>query len=72
MKTVVASLILFSTVHANACSVCFQGNHARSAYLATTGALLSLPLLLVGGFIIVIRRRMKAVDEAAKKENQST
>ena len=71
MKTLIASLLLLGSIHANACSVCFQGNQARTAYLATTGALLSLPLLLVGGFVIVIRRRMKAVEIAAQREDQS-
>ena len=67
MKALIASLLLIGTVQANACAVCFQNNHARSAYLATTGALLSLPIFLVGGFIIVIRRRMKALDTESEQ-----
>ena len=59
MKALVTTLLLLGASHAQACAVCFQGNHARSAYLATTGALLSLPVLLVGGIILVIRKRMK-------------
>ena len=62
MRTLVASLLVFGTTHANACAVCFQNNHARTAYLTTTGALLLLPITLVGGFIIVIRRRMTAME----------
>lgn len=59
MKALVLSALLLGTAHASACAVCFQGNHARKAYLATTGALIALPALLVGGFVVVIRRRMK-------------
>lgn len=59
MKALVLSVLMLGTVHASACAVCFQNNHARSAYLATTGVLLSLPIAIVGGFIMVIRRRMK-------------
>lgn len=59
MRVLVLSFLLLGTVHAGACAVCFQGNHARTAYLATTGALIALPAMLVGGFVVVIRRRMK-------------
>lgn len=59
MKALVLSLLLLGTAQAGACAVCFQNNHARTAYLATTGVLLALPVTLVGAFVIVIRRRMK-------------
>lgn len=59
MKALVLSFLFLGTVHASACAVCFQGNHARKAYLATTGALIALPVMLIGGFVVVIRRRMK-------------
>jgi hypothetical protein len=59
MKRLIVSLLLIGTTHAHACAVCFQGNHARGAYLATTGALMSLPALLVGGIVFAVRRRMK-------------
>jgi hypothetical protein len=67
MRALVISLLVLGTTQANACAVCFQNNHARTAYLATTGALLLLPITLVGGFIIVIRRRMKAMDAEDKE-----
>ena len=59
MKALVVSLLLLGTLHANACAVCFRNNHARGAYLATTAVLMALPFAMVGGFIVVIRRRMK-------------
>ena len=46
MRVLVLSFLLLGTVHAGACAVCFQGNHARTAYLATTGALIALFLLI--------------------------
>ncbi|MBX7208297.1 MAG: hypothetical protein K1X78_08315 [Verrucomicrobiaceae bacterium] len=59
MKALALSFLLLGTVQASACAVCFQGNHARKAYLATTGALIGLPVVIIGGFVIAIRRRMK-------------
>ncbi len=59
MKQLSLSLLFLTATCADACSVCFQGGNARGAYLATTGALASLPFLMIGGFIIVVRRRMK-------------
>lgn len=57
-----ATLLMFTLASADvqACSVCFQGGNSRSAYLATTFALASLPLLMVSGIIFFVRRRIKA------------
>ena len=59
MKRLITCLLLLGATHVHACAVCFEGNQARPAYLATTGALISLPALMVGGIVIAVRRRMK-------------
>jgi hypothetical protein len=69
MKRFIAATILaLGTVNANACAVCFQNNHARTAYLATTAALILLPATLVGTVALVIRRRMKIAETEAAEE----
>lgn len=61
-RFIIGTLLLIGTTSANACAVCFQNNHARAAYLATTAALILLPATLVGSIAFVIRRRMKALE----------
>lgn len=61
-RILTGTILLIGTTSANACAVCFQNNHARTAYLATTAALILLPATLVGSIAFVIRRRMKALE----------
>jgi len=61
-RILTGTILLIGTPSANACAVCFQNNHARAAYLATTAALILLPATLVGSIAFVIRRRMKALE----------
>lgn len=45
---------------AYACPVCFdRDDEARIAFLATTGLLTLLPLGMVGGFVMWIRKRAR-------------
>lgn len=48
---------------AYACPVCFdRDDEARIAFLATTGLLTLLPLGMVGGFVMWIRKRARAIQ----------
>jgi high-affinity Fe2+/Pb2+ permease len=49
-----------------ACSVCMSGrdDETRAAFLATTGLLTALPLLMVGGLVWWLRRRARQLDAA--------
>lgn len=52
-----------------ACPVCFDArDENRQAFLATTALLTLLPLGMVGGVGIWLRRRVKALDEADAAE----
>jgi len=45
---------------ARACAVCFSANDAnRTAFLLTTLFLSTLPLALIGGFLLWLRRRAR-------------
>lgn len=61
--TVVAILVVMPNV-AWACPVCFSAKNEANqiAYLATTGFLTFLPLGLIGGVILWIRRRAAELD----------
>lgn len=51
---------------AQACSVCTAGrdDETRAAFLATTGVLSLLPLVMVGGLVWWLRRRARELDAA--------
>ena len=53
---------------ASACSVCFSAKNRDNqiAYLATTGFLTFLPLLMVGALVLWIRKRSRELDEAPR------
>ena len=50
---------------ANACAVCFSGraDETRVAFLATTGFLSALPLLLIGSLVWWLRRRARQIHD---------
>jgi hypothetical protein len=50
---------------AQACYVCMSGRNddTRRAFLATTGLLTVLPLVLVGGLVWWLRRRSRQLEE---------
>lgn len=70
-RIIAATTILLGTANANACAVCFQNNHARTAYLVTTAALILLPASLVGTLALVIRRRLKIAEQETAAEHLS-
>ncbi len=52
-------------VSLSACPVCFSAKgESRVAYYATTVLLLSTPAVLVGSFVILLRRRLKKMSDA--------
>jgi len=59
--------LLLAPEAAQACAVCFAGKSdgARVAFIATTGFLTLMPLLLLGVGIWWVRKRLRA-DEAAQ------
>lgn len=69
MKKTALTFFLLAASHASACSVCFQGGNSRTAYLATTGALASLPFLMIGGIIFFVRRHLKQSQSADPAES---
>jgi hypothetical protein len=53
---------------APACSVCFSGrDESRTAYVLTTVLLSLLPLALVGGFLLWMRARSRALEREAQR-----
>ena len=59
--TVIAFVLAFLPTAAAACPVCgFGEDESRGAYLGTTVFLSVLPLALIGGFVLFLRRAMKA------------
>ncbi len=66
-----ALAVLLAPRAADACSVCFSGqDQARVAFIATTGFMTALPLLLIGGFVFWLRSRSREVErrEVARRE----
>ena len=65
---VALALIAVSPEAAHACPVCFdRDDEARIAFLATTGLLTLLPLGLVLGTGIWLRRRARGLREGAER-----
>jgi hypothetical protein len=60
----VAAALALAPGAALACSVCMAGRteEQRNAFLATTGVLSALPLLMVGGLMWWLRRRARALE----------
>ena len=63
--TVIPTLVLLVPRLAAACAVCFTGraDETRIAFLATTGLLSALPILLIGSLIWWVRRRARQIRE---------
>ena len=56
--TLILALLLAAPRVAHACSVCFSAtDQARIAFIATTVFLSLLPMALVGGLVLWVRRR---------------
>ena len=59
---------VFVPQYAAACAVCFSGraDETRVAFLATTGLLSALPLLLIGSLVWWLRRRARQIRDEHK------
>lgn len=63
-----AALAAFPDGAAAACPVCFdRDDEARIAFLATTGLLTLLPLGMVGGAVVWVRKRSRQGDSAEEE-----
>lgn len=64
-STVVAALVVASPRLAFACSVCSAGrdDETRAAFIGTTALLSLLPLALIGGAVLWLRRRVRRIAE---------
>jgi hypothetical protein len=60
-----STAILLVPQLATACSVCFTGraDETRVAFIATTGLLTALPILLVGSLVWWLRRRAHQIRD---------
>lgn len=60
----VVAVLALAPRAALACSVCMSGRDdgTRNAFLATTGLLTVLPLIMVGGLVWWLRRRARALE----------
>ena len=62
---VATAAVLASPALALACPVCFQAKDeaSRIAFLATTVFLTALPLLMIGGVVMWLSKRVQAADQ---------
>ena len=58
--TLLAALLAALPRAAEACAVCTSGraDETRVAFIATTAFMTAMPLLLVGGLVLYLRRRL--------------
>ncbi len=63
--------VLLMPQFAAACAVCFTGraDETRIAFIATTGLLTALPMLLVGSLIWWLRRRAQQIRDEHGSSN---
>ena len=66
MSRLVAAAVVLSPRVALACSVCSAGrdDETRAAFIATTGFMTLLPLVLIGGLVWWLRRRARELERA--------
>lgn len=63
------ALLALAPGEAWACPVCFdRDDEARIAFLATTGLLTLLPLGMVGGAVVWVRKRCKRMEGRGEEE----
>jgi cbb3-type cytochrome oxidase subunit 3 len=65
LVAVISTAVLLVPHLAAACSVCFTGraDETRIAFLATTGLLSALPILLIGSLVWWLRRRARQIRD---------
>lgn len=69
-RLLVALASFFVAVPAWACPVCGRGApESEGAYLTMSGILSALPLLMVGGILFWVARRLRAHDAAQRRED---
>lgn len=67
MPVLVATLLVALPGVAHACPVCFDPREEnRAAFFATTVFLSLLPLGMVAGVVLWLRRRMRTLDRATE------
>jgi hypothetical protein len=61
----ISTVVLLAPQLAAACAVCFTGraDETRIAFLATTGLLSALPILLIGSLVWWLRRRARQIQD---------
>ncbi len=73
LRSATLAVLLLVPLTAYACPMCFQGKNEESqiAFIVSTAFMTLLPLLVIGGAIWVVRKRVKkleARDEAIAAE----
>jgi hypothetical protein len=65
LAVMISTAVLFVPRLAAACAVCFTGraDETRIAFLATTGLLSALPILLIGSLVWWLRRRAHQIRD---------
>ena len=65
LAVMISTAVLLAPRLAAACAVCFTGraDETRIAFLATTGLLTALPILLIGSLIWWLRRRAHQIRD---------
>ncbi len=65
LAVMISTAVLFVPRLAAACAVCFTGraDETRIAFLATTGMLSALPILLIGSLVWWLRRRAHQIRD---------
>ena len=72
---IAVSLVLASPAVSQACAVCMSGrdDENRTAFIAMTAFMTTMPFLLIGGIVFWLWRRAKAMAlEEAAAESQNT
>ena len=65
LAVMISTAVLLAPGLAAACAVCFTGraDETRIAFLATTGLLSALPILLIGSLVWWLRRRAHQIRD---------
>jgi len=75
LAVMISTAVLLVPRLAAACAVCFTGraDETRVAFIATTGLMTALPLLLIGSLVWWLRRRAHQIrDEHASPKRFDT
>jgi hypothetical protein len=65
LAATISTAVLLAPRLAAACAVCFTGraDETRTAFIATTGLLSALPILLIGSLVWWLRRRARQIRD---------